>query len=75
MNIKMKLLKLKYQVMDSQKYKCQKAERLTMIKEARINQTFVSSRDYFIVLNKISGHKRIESRNRINKIIAAKEKQ
>ena len=75
MNIERKLMKLKYQVMGSTKHKNQKAERLAMIKEARTNRTFENSRDYLIVANKISGHKRIESRARVNRIIVAKAEQ
>lgn len=66
-------MKLKYEVMGSQRYQIQKAERLAMIKEVRTSQTFENPREYFIVVNKISGHKRIESRDRVNRLIAAKD--
>lgn len=65
-------MKLKYDAMNSPRYKTQKAERLAMMKEIRAKGTFSNVRDYLVAANRISGQKRIESRIRVNQIIAAK---
>lgn len=61
--------------METSKYKAQKAERLAIMKEIRTKETFSNVRDYLVAANRISGQKRIESRMRVNQIIAAREEQ
>ena len=44
-------------------------------KKVRIQKKINNSREYLIVANRISGQKRIESREKINKLLAEKNKR
>lgn len=72
MNSEGKVMKLKYSIMNSEAHRTQKASRMQAMKKARTQKAISTSREYLVIANSISGHKRIESRQRINKILAEK---
>lgn len=49
-----------------------KKNRMQELKKVRIQKKINNSREYLIVANRISGQKRIESREKINKLLAEK---
>lgn len=75
MNSEEKIMKLKYAVMNSENHRAQKASRMQALKIARTQRTIRTSRDYLVLANSINGKKRIESRARINKILAEKTRE
>lgn len=72
MNSEEKVMKLKYAVMNSENHRKKKASRMRALKMARTQRPIRTSREYLVLANSINGQKRIESRERINKILAEK---
>ena len=72
MNSEVKAVKIRYSIMSSQTYRLKKASRMQALKKARTQKTLSSSREYLVISNSVIGENRIESRNRINKILLEK---
>ncbi len=72
MNCEEKYMKLKYTIMKSDTHLSRKENRMQELKTVRIKKNINNSREYLIVANRISGQKRIESREKINKLLAEK---
>lgn len=75
MNCEEKNMKLKYTIMGSDTHLSRKKNRMQELKKVRIKKKINNSREYLIVANRISGQKRIESREKINKLLAEKNKR
>lgn len=75
MNCEEKNMKLKYTIMGSDTHLSRKKNRMQELKKVRIQKKINNSREYLIVANRISGQKRIESREKINKLLAEKNKR
>lgn len=72
MNNEERIMKLKYSTMGSTVHRNQKTYRMAAMKKARTQKHIESSRDYLILANSIHGKKRIESRQRVNKLLVQK---
>lgn len=75
MNCEEKNMKLRYTIMESDTHLSRKKNRMQELKKVRIQKKINNSREYLIVANRISGQKRIESREKINKLLAEKSKR
>ncbi len=74
MSIERKFMKNKYEYMNSPEYKKIRKEQLLKIKKMRSCKPIKSSREYLAIVNHVNNSKRIESRDKINKIIMSEVK-
>ena len=69
MSIERKIMELKYKNMDSDIYKKKKQIRMQEIKKLRNKRNVKNANEYFAIVNRVSGEKRIKSRIRVLKKI------
>lgn len=62
-----KNMKAKYGLMQTERYKTKKKQRMTELRKLRQNRTINSARDYLVIANRVSGKDRIDSRMKVIK--------
>ena len=72
MNKARKNMKAKYELMQTERYKTKKQQRMAKLRKMRQSRTINSARDYLIIANGVSGKDRIDSRI---KVITRSEKK